>query len=86
MRSPMMSFFMAGLLVQEIGLEVRSVDARVAARAGAPRLEAKAAVGHVIGDRIHVALQAQQALLAADQQHAVDAAVRSVASHTTLDL
>ena len=41
--------------------------------------------GHVIGDGIHVALQAQEALLAADQQHAVDAAVRRVAGDAAFD-
>ena len=42
-------------------------------------------MGHVIRDRIHVALQAQKPLLAAHQKHAVDASVRGVARNATFD-
>src|SRR5450755_3667216 len=86
-RNPvMMSLFMAGLSMQVVDIEVGSVNGRVTARARAPRLEAQAAVGQVIRDRIHVALKAQKPLLAADQQHAVDASVRGVAGHAAFDL
>ena len=54
----MMSFFMAGVLMEERDIEVRSVDAGVTARARASRLETQAAMGHVVGERIHMALQA----------------------------
>src|SRR5579863_3194074 len=86
-RNPMMmSFFMAGLSMQERDIEVRSVDAGVAARASASGLEAQTTVGHVISDGIHMALQAEEAFFAAHQQHAVDASVWRVAGDATLDL
>src|SRR5579863_1639088 len=86
-RNPMMmSFFMAGLSMQERDIEVRSVDAGVAARASASRLEAQTTVGHVIGDGVHMALQAQEAFFAAHEQHAVDASVRCVAGDAAFDL
>ena len=81
----MSSFFMAGLLMEERDIEVRSVDAGMAASAGAARLEAQAAVRHVVGNGIYVALQAQETLLAADQQHTVDAAVRRMAGDAAFD-
>ena len=75
----MRSFFMAGLLMEERDIEVRSVNAGVAAGAGAARLEAQAAVRHVVGDGIHMAFRGTETLLAAGEQHAVDAAMRRVA-------
>ena len=67
-------------------IEVRSVDRCVASCAGAICLETHSAVGHIICDWIYVALQAQKALLTAYQQHAIDAAVRRVASDAAFDL
>jgi hypothetical protein len=48
------------------------------ASAIATRLETQTPVGNVGCKWIHVALQTQQALLAADQEHAIDASVRRV--------
>ena len=72
--------------MQVVNIEVRSVDTRVTSCAGAICLETHAAVGNIIRDGIHMALQAQEALLAADQQLAIDAAVRRVASDAAFNL
>jgi NifU-like protein involved in Fe-S cluster formation len=82
--SNMVSVFIAGSSVEEIDIEIRPVDARMAARAIAPGLETQPAVRHVGGERIHVALQAQEPFLAANQQVPVHAAVRRMAGRTAL--
>ena len=70
--------------MQEIHVEIRAVNARMAACAIAPRLEAEAAVRH-LECGLDVALQAEETLLPANQQHAVHASVRRVARGTSLD-
>src|SRR5689334_16378822 len=84
--STMLSVFIAGSSVQEINIEIRAVDARMAARAIAPGLETQPAVRHIGRERIHVALQAQEPLLAPDQQVPVHTAVRRVAGRTAFYL
>src|ERR1700722_14416373 len=67
-------------------IEVRSMDSRVASCASAVCLETHTAVGHIICDRVYVALQVEEALFGAYQQRAIDAAVRCVASDAALNL
>jgi len=65
--------------VQEVSIEVGAVDACVTTSAIAARLKTQTPVRNVGSEWIHVALQTKEALLAADQQHAIDASVRRVA-------
>jgi hypothetical protein len=68
-----------GFSLHEVGIEVRAVDGSVTAGAITTRLKAQTGVRNIRREWIHVALQAQQTLLAADQQLAIHASVRSVA-------
>src|SRR5436190_13460196 len=72
--------------MQEVDVEIGAVDARVAAGAIAARLETQTPVRNVGREWIYVALQTKQALLAANQQHAIDASVRRVARRAAFDL
>jgi len=72
--------------MQEVDVEIGAVDAGVTASAIAARLKTQTSVRNVGGKWIHVALQTQQALLAADQKHTIDASVRRVARRTAFYL
>ena len=72
--------------MQEVDVEIGAVDARVTASAIAARLETQTPVRNVRSEWIHVALQTQQALLAANQEHAIDASVRCVARRAAFHL
>src|SRR5690348_5343565 len=74
------------LLLQEELVEVRAMNHHVAARAVAARLEAQAAVWRVGGERIDMALQAEEARLASGQQQMVHAAMRRVAGDAPFHL
>src|SRR5690349_8621097 len=78
--------FIRDSLVQEIGIEVRAVNAGMTTRTIAAGLETQAPVRHVSRKRIDVALQTEKTLFAAHQQHPVHAPVRSVAGGTTFHL
>ena len=68
--------------MQEVDVEIGAVDARMTASAIAARLETQTPVRNVGREWIHVALETEQALFAADQEHAIDASVRRVARRT----
>ena len=72
--------------MQEVDVEIGAVDARMTASAIAARLETQAPVRNVGREWIHVALQTEQALLAANQEHAIDASVRCVARRAAFHL
>jgi hypothetical protein len=72
--------------VQEIDIEVGSMDARMAARAIASRLETQPAMRHTRSERVHVTRQAQEAFLTSSQQHLVYAAMGRVTGDAPLHL
>src|SRR5579863_2827939 len=72
--------------MQEVRIEVGTVNDRVAPRAIAAGLEAEPSVRDVDANRINMARQAEEPLLAPDQQHAIHASMRRVARGAALDL